>query len=55
MGAPRKFKVGQLVMELESHDDAQVTSSPLGFADLPPKHLFVAGAPLQSLTVHYLI
>lgn len=55
MGAPREFKVGQLAVELESHDDAQLTSGPLGFADLPPKHLFVARAPFQSLTVHYLI
>lgn len=55
MGAPGRFKGGQLAVEFESHDDAQVTSGPLGFADLPPNRLFVAGSPLQSLAMHYLI
>lgn len=54
MRAPGKFKVGQFAVEFESHDDAQVTSGPLGFANLPPNHLFVAGSPLQSLAMHTL-
>lgn len=55
MEAPRKFKVAQPAVDLESHDDAQVTSGPLGFAALPPKRLFVAGVPFQSLTVRHLV